>query len=98
MKAQSHLSSPLFANDEFKLITQFEDTQEHLLVCSKLASNFTSNKMTENGSTFDYSDIFKDCEKSLKLIVVMFTDLLEARQNIIELPGTLVQKKFAVVL
>ena len=81
---KGHVNCPLNCSEH-----QLADTQEHLLICSKIAANFTSNNIAENNSKFDYSDIYIDCEKSLKQIAVMFTDLLEVRQKLIEPPDTL---------
>ena len=120
LQAQSYLSSPLFTNNESKLIAllrsrmhsefksnfshmyqgqvycplkcsenQFSDTQEHLLVCTKVTSNFTTNSVTEKSTKVDYCDIYKDCEKSLKQIAVLFTELIKVRQKLIDFPDNL---------
>ena len=68
---------------------QFSDTQEHLLVCTKVTSNFTTNSVTEKSTKIDYSDIYKDCEKSLKQIAVLFAELIKVRQKLIDFPDNL---------
>ena len=56
-----------------------EDTQQHLLVCSKLKTEFKSNELAQ----VDYKDIFGEVRKQ-KEAVVLFCKLLEARDRLLQ--------------
>ena len=82
-EAQPYLKSSMFTNDDVSLLAAsapVEDTQQHLLACSKLHSVHTN---TVANKRIEHNDIYGDTA-SQKAVVSLFHKLIELRNKLLE--------------